>query len=82
MHCGDGACGTDRSICATQRPMWIVAGTLLVVLGGILLIVFRRPMADLQAMLAGGSITPGCAVAEGIALIALAIVIYVLERGS
>ena len=62
--------------------MWVIAGSLLVVLGGVLLIVFRRPMAEMQAMLAGGSIAPGCAVAEGIALILLAIVIYVLERGG
>jgi hypothetical protein len=60
--------------------MWVIAGSLLVVLGGILLIVFRRELAEMQAMLAGGSITPGCAVAEGIALIVLAIAIYFLER--
>jgi hypothetical protein len=62
--------------------MLMVAGTLLVLVGGILLILFCRPMAELQAMLAGGSITPGCAVAEGIALIVLAVAIYVLERGG
>ena len=58
----------------------IVAGSLLVAVAGVLLIVFRRQLAEMQAMLAGGSITPGCAVAEGIALIVLAIVIVIVER--
>jgi hypothetical protein len=59
---------------------WIVAGSLFVALAGVGIIVFRRPLAQMQAMLAGGSIAPGCAVAEGIALIVLAIAIVVLER--
>jgi len=59
---------------------WIVAGSLFVALAGVGIIVFRRPLAEMQAMLAGGSIAPGCAVAEGIALILLAIAIVVLER--
>jgi len=61
---------------------WIVAGSLLVALSGVGLIVFRRRLAEMQAMLAGGSITPGCAVAEGIALILLAVAIVVVERGQ
>jgi len=60
---------------------WIVAGSLLVALSGVGLIVFRGRLAEMQAMLAGGSITPGCAVAEGIALILLAVAIVVVERG-
>jgi hypothetical protein len=59
---------------------WVVAGSLFVALAGAGMIVFRRPLAQMQAMLAGGSIAPGCAVAEGIALILLAIAIVVLER--
>lgn len=58
---------------------WMLAGTLLVAVAGVGLIVFRRQLAHVQAMLAGGSITPGCAVAEGIALIVLAIVIELLR---
>jgi len=58
---------------------WVVVGCSLMVLAGVAMIVFRRPLAQLQAMLAGGTITPGCAVAEAIALIALAIAILALE---
>lgn len=59
---------------------WFVAGSVLVALAGVGMIVFRRRLAEMQAMLAGGSITPGCAVAEGIALILLAVAIAVVER--
>jgi hypothetical protein len=59
---------------------WMLAGSLLVALAGVGLIVFRRQLANMQALLAGGSITPGCAVAEGIALIVLAIAIALLEK--
>lgn len=59
---------------------WTVVGCLLVALAGAGLIVFRRRLAEMQAMLAGGSITPGCAVAEGIVLILLAVAIVVVER--
>lgn len=59
---------------------WTVAGSLLVALAGVGLIVFRRRLAEMQAMLAGGNIAPGCAVAEGIALILLAVAIVLVER--
>jgi hypothetical protein len=58
---------------------WTIAGCLLVALAGAGLIVYRRRLAEMQAMLAGGSITPGCAVAEGIALIVLAVAIAIIE---
>jgi len=58
----------------------MLAGSLLVALAGVGLIVFRRQLAHMRALLAGGSITPGCAVAEGIALMVLAIVILIAER--
>ena len=61
---------------------WMLAGSLLVALAGVGLIVFRRQLAEMQALLAGGSITPGCAVAEGIALMVLAIVIWIAERNG
>jgi len=60
--------------------VWTIAGCLLVALAGVGLIVFRGRLAEMQAMLAGGNITPGCAVAEGIALILLALVIAIVER--
>jgi hypothetical protein len=59
---------------------WIIAGSLLVALAGVGMIVFRGRLAEMQAMLAGGNITPGCAVAEGIALILLAVAIVIVER--
>ena len=59
---------------------WTVAGSVLVALAGVGMIVFRRRLAEMQAMLAGGSIAPGCAVAEGIALILLAVAIVLVER--
>ena len=59
----------------------IIAGSIFVALAGGAVIVFRRELAEMQAMLAGGRLTPGCAVAEGIALILLAIAIVWFERG-
>jgi hypothetical protein len=60
---------------------WIDLGALFVALVGVAMILLRKPAAHMQAMLAGGSMPPGCAVAEGIALIVLAIVIAIVERG-
>jgi hypothetical protein len=59
----------------------ILFGALFIALAGVALILLRRPAAQMQAMLAGGNMPPGCAVAEGIALIVLAVVIALLERG-
>jgi putative Ca2+/H+ antiporter (TMEM165/GDT1 family) len=42
---------------------------------GIALIVMRRRAARVQSFLAGGNMMPGCAVAEGVAFIVLAIVV-------
>jgi hypothetical protein len=45
---------------------------------GIALIAARRPAARMQAMLAGGTIRPGCAVAEGVVFIVLAAAVWLL----
>lgn len=42
---------------------------------GIALIVMRRRAARVQSFLAGGNMMPGCAAAEGIAFIVLAIAV-------
>jgi hypothetical protein len=49
---------------------WFAAGLFAVV--GLVLIVWRRSLAEMQAMLAGGTIRPGCAVAEGVVLLLMA----------
>ena len=59
---------------------WTIAGSLLVAVAGGLMIVYRRQLAHMQALLAGGNITPGCAVAEGIVLLVLAVVVCFVER--
>ena len=55
---------------------WFAAAFLALI--GVLVIVQRRALARAQAMVLGGTIVPGCAVVEGVALllIALAIVLY------
>lgn len=40
----------------------------------------RRPLATLQAGLLGGSVVPGCVVAEAIALLAIAIAMFVFRQ--
>ena len=44
------------------------------------LIVWRRELANLQAMLAGGTLPPGCAVAEAVVMILLAALVFVAYR--
>lgn len=62
--------------------MLIIASALLFVAFGIALIVKRREAANLQALLAGGSMGPGCAVAEGVALFVLAAVVFFAYRAG
>ena len=52
---------------------WISAVVFVAV--GIALIVMRRRAARVQSFLAGGNMMAGCAVAEGVAFIVLAIVV-------
>ncbi|MGN6186771.1 MAG: hypothetical protein ACTHQM_24305 [Thermoanaerobaculia bacterium] len=53
-----------------------------IALVGIVVIVLRRPLAQQQAFIAGGRVLPGCVIAEGVALIVLAIVLFVLYRAG
>jgi hypothetical protein len=49
---------------------------------GVAAIVARRPLAELQAALAGGRVLPGCVVAEGVALLLLALVLFLMNRAG
>lgn len=51
--------------------VWISA--LLFAFAGIALIIGRKPLAEMQSMLAGGHMPPGCVTAEGVALLLLAL---------
>jgi hypothetical protein len=49
---------------------------------GIAVILARRPLAKVQAALAGGSVLPGCVIAEGVFLLVLALVLFLLYRAG
>jgi hypothetical protein len=58
-------------------------GTLLtaIFLASVALALFiqRRPLAHMQAMVLGGSVVPGCVVAEAVVLLAIAIAFAVVH---
>lgn len=39
----------------------------------------RRPLARGQALVLGGSVMPGCVIAEAVALLALAVVMFLMH---
>jgi hypothetical protein len=47
---------------------------------GIVFIIRRQDLARAQSLVAGGNLAPGCAVAEGILLLAMAVAALVLSR--
>jgi hypothetical protein len=55
-------------------------GALFVVVAGLLVILNRRPLAKMHAAILGGSILPGCVVAEGLALLAIGAAMFLLQR--
>ena len=57
--------------------MLVAAASFLFVALGILLIVQRSQLAQLQELLAGGSVPLGCAIAEGVVLFVLAAIVVV-----
>jgi len=57
-----------------------VIGAVFLVVVAIVMFVQRRSLAQMQAVIFGGSILPGCVVAEAVALLALAAAIVVFER--
>ena len=46
----------------------------------VIVFVQRRPLASLQAGLLGGSVVPGCVVAEAVVLLAIAVAMYVFRH--
>lgn len=60
--------------------MIIGISALLFVAAGVILILMRKPLAEMQALLAGGTMPPGCVVAEGIAFFVLALVVLVAHH--
>ncbi len=55
-------------------------GIALLVAVGIALIVWRRPAAHWQGLTMGGRKPPGCAVAEGILQIEVAVILFAIGR--
>ena len=53
----------------------IAVGVALFVIVGVAMIVARKPLADGQAIVFGGTVVPGCVVAEAIVLLVLAALI-------
>jgi hypothetical protein len=47
---------------------------------GVVFIVRREDLARAQSVVAGGNLAPGCAVAEGILLLAMALAALVMSR--
>jgi hypothetical protein len=56
---------------------WLAVGFVAFV--GIGMLLWRRQLARLQALVLGGSILPGCVVAQGATLVVIALVIAVLR---
>jgi hypothetical protein len=53
---------------------------LFVALVAVVVFMQRRPLAALQAGLLGGSVVPGCVVAEAIVLLAIAVAMFVFRQ--
>jgi hypothetical protein len=58
---------------------WIAGAFIALV--GIAVILQRRSLARAQAMILGGSILPGCAIAQGVVLLLIAVAIVIFGRG-
>jgi hypothetical protein len=65
--------------CHTPGMLWSLVFIAVV---GIVVIVLRKPLAQQQALLAGGRVVPGCVIAEGVALLLLALVLFLLYRAG
>jgi len=42
-----------------------------------MIVVSRRRIGDLQGVLAGGAVGPGCVIAQGVAVLILAVLIFI-----
>jgi len=57
-------------------------GVFLFVVVGAAMIVTRKPLAHSQALLFGGSVVPGCVIAEAIVMFVLAVLMIVAYRNG
>jgi hypothetical protein len=62
-------------------PIWVIGSIAFIALVGAALIIWRRQATEFQAMTLGARLHPGCAVLEGVALLLVAVVYFVLARG-
>jgi hypothetical protein len=60
----------------------IIAAAVVFVIVGVAMILFRHYLARVQALFAGGTIVPGCVVAEAIVFFILAILVIVASRAG
>jgi len=58
----------------------VSVGVVLFVAVGAAMIFARKPLADGQAIVFGGSVVPGCVIAEAIAMFVAAVVMIVAYR--
>jgi hypothetical protein len=58
----------------------VLASALFLAVIGFAVIAMRRPLARLQALVLGGSVLPGCAVAEGVVLLLIAAAILLFGK--
>ena len=59
--------------------VWLGPAFLAIVAAAV--IIERRRLATMQAMVLGGSVVPGCIVAEGIVLLVIAVALVVMAAG-
>lgn len=62
-------------------PWWMVASIVILTVLGAGLIIWRRQATELQGMTFGARLHPGCAVVEGVALLLVALLYFVIARG-
>jgi hypothetical protein len=62
--------------------MMLYAVAIFIVLVGVATILARSPFARMQGLLAGGTMPPGCVIAEGIALLLLAAVLLLMRANG
>ena len=62
--------------------MMLYAAAIFILLVGVVTIVARSPFAKMQGLMAGGTMPPGCVVAEGIALLLLAAVLLLMRANG
>jgi hypothetical protein len=71
--------GLWSGVTYTRRVVWSLVFIAVV---GIAVVLGRRPLARMQGAFAGGRVLPGCVIAEGVALIVLALVLFLLYRAG